>query len=75
MKNDLRTFLISYQHDGKTWGEEIKARDFEDAEIRLAKLRHAKLDGELMFTIPAELGLFAKIAIYIRNALWRGLPS
>jgi len=67
----LKTFLVSYRHDGSEWGLELKARDFQDARVRLARLPYATLDGELVARVPATLGPIAIIATAIRNSLKR----
>lgn len=46
-------FVCRYYHDGKWWGLNITARDWEDARQRVAKLGNLQLEGKLMMTIPA----------------------
>jgi len=69
----FKTFLVSYRYDGSEWGLHIKARDFDDAKARLARLQYATVDGELAATIPASLGPTAPIITYVRNAFSRFL--
>jgi len=73
MLNDgtLKTFLVSYRHDGAEWGLELKALSLQDARARLARLPYATLDGELVARVPAPLGPIAIIATAIRNSLKR----
>lgn len=67
----MKTFLISYNHDGAQWSVELKARDIEDAKARLAKLPYARLDGEMVGKVPATLGPFAMAMVAIRNGFSR----
>jgi hypothetical protein len=62
-----RPFLCSYYHEGANWSFTIHAYDFEDAKARVARLTWAKLDGELMATVPAKCGWLVKITCAIRN--------
>ena len=66
--DDLKTFLVRYHYDGGSWGLQIKAYDYEDARLRLARLQHASIDGELISTIPASFGPTAPILSALRNA-------
>ena len=43
----MRTYLVSYDHEGSRWNIELKARDIADARARLSQLGQATLDGEL----------------------------
>lgn len=69
--DDLKVFLATYRHEGAKWALELKARDFEDAQARLAKLSYATLDGELVAKVPAVAGPFVVLAAAIRNSLSR----
>lgn len=51
-----KLFLVEYYHDGCTWGEEIHAYDYADAEARVKKLGNMRLLGEHIMTIPAVAG-------------------
>ena len=66
---ETKTFLVSYGHEGDRWTVELAAHDFDDAEARLAKLPFAKIDGELIAKVPASIGLVARLATVLRNAL------
>ena len=48
----MKTYLLSYQHEGSTWLLELKAENEQDARKRLSRLQYARLDGELMMKIP-----------------------
>lgn len=63
----LKSFLITYRHDGSEWALELKARDAADARARLGKLAYATVDGELVAKVPAILGPFAMAATVLRN--------
>ena len=65
----MNTHLFTYRHDGGTWIVEIKARDAEDAKVRIARLQYATYDGVLVAKIPAGAGWFAAAACWLRNAL------
>lgn len=65
----LKTFLVSYRHDGCEWSLELKARDFNDAKARLARMSFATVDGELVAKVPATLGPLAVLAVTLRNIL------
>lgn len=65
----MKTYLLTYQHEGAEWVIELKAKDIQDANARRAKLAFARLDGELIARIPSSLGLFARFATLVKNAL------
>lgn len=65
----MKTFLMTYQHEGAEWVFEIKAKDIRDANARRAKLAYARLDGELIARVPSSMGIFARIATFLKNAL------
>lgn len=74
-----KTFGCSYWHDDAWWTFQIKAPDWDDARARVAKLGSAKLDGELVATIPctpntvgivgAIVTIFCDIANRLRKLL------
>lgn len=70
MNNDDRStkrFLAEYYHDGGTWGIDIYAYDFDDAEVRCKKLG-LQLLGEHKMTIPAVGGAWLpNLIIRVRN--------
>lgn len=53
---EFKTYLFSYNHNGKRWGFELPARSQEDAKLRLAKIANAHFDGELVASIPVPAG-------------------
>jgi hypothetical protein len=65
---DFKTYLVSYRHDGAEWVVELKAASEQDARSRLGKLVYGKISGELVATIPAHAGWFAKAIVFLRNA-------
>lgn len=67
----MKTFVVHYQHDGKTWGLDLPARDLSDAKARLARLAWANVEGELKLKVPASFGPFVLFAVWLRNALHR----
>lgn len=65
--NRTQTFLLSYEHEGRQWGFEVAARDFEDAHARLQAIRlSGKVDGILMGKVPAVPGA----GILVRLVCW-----
>ena len=70
MNEMLSTFLLRYNYDGSEWALSMPARDFEDAKARLARLPFAKIDGELVATVPHFAGPFMAML-----ALWRNVAK
>lgn len=68
-KCEYKTFLFEYFHEGKSWLVEIPATSMDDAQARVNKLPLAKPLGEVFAKIPARLGLVARVACFVRNAL------
>jgi len=71
MNDELKTFLISYHHDGADWILELKALDADDARTRLRVLPLARIDGELIAKVPSTLGPLTAVATFVRNGLFR----
>jgi len=67
----MRTFLVRYNYAGAEYGIEIMARDADEARARLSRLAYAKLDGELVATVPTVLGPVAVAVAAIRNGITR----
>lgn len=67
----FKTHLFRYRFDGKEWCFELSARSASEAKQRLSSLSFAQYDGELVATVPASIGLFARIAVVIRNAFFK----
>jgi hypothetical protein len=65
----MKTYLLTYQHEGAEWIVELKAKDTQDANARRAKLAYARLDGELIACVPSSMGLLARFATFVKNAL------
>lgn len=63
----MKTYLFSYRHDGAEWGFQIIAESPSDAKARVARLQWATYEGELMATVPASLGWFARALVFIKN--------
>lgn len=59
--NEFKTYLFSYNHNGKRWGFELPATSQDDARVRLSKIACAKLDGELVASIPMPSGLVNRL--------------
>ena len=75
MNDELKTFLVSYHHDGADWILEIMARDAADARARLKALPLARIDGELVAKVPAPLGPLAAVVTFVRNGCLRLLGA
>lgn len=69
--SDFKRYLVSYRHEGARWNIELPARSFEDADARLRQLHFAKVDGEVMATIPASVGFLAPLIVWFRNLMRR----
>lgn len=72
---ELKSFLVTYRHDGAEWALELKAKSAEDARARLGKLAYATVDGELVAKVPATLGPFATAVMVLRNSFARLLSA
>lgn len=68
---DEKIFLVRYNHEGREWGLEIMARDFEDAETRLSRISYGSVDGELICKVPALAGPVASIVVWLRNLFFQ----
>ena len=65
----LKTFVVSYQHEGVNLALHVKGASEQDARARLSKLGYGQIDGELVATIPAvQSGRIAKPLVWLRNA-------
>lgn len=51
----MKTFCVNYWLDGKEFSIHVQADSWEDAERHVSALSGAKVDGELIGTIPANL--------------------
>lgn len=63
----FREYSFTYSHDGAEWALRIHATSPEDAKARIAKLSWARYDGEVVASVPYELGLFARMTVMVRN--------
>ena len=63
----VKTFLVSYEYDGSLWATTILAEDAQDAKERLEVMRYGTIDGEVIATVPAELGFIVKAAVALQN--------
>ncbi|WCM28129.1 hypothetical protein NDN01_04165 [Sphingomonas sp. QA11] len=67
MQNEMKPFLVAYQHGGSEWNVSIMAESFSDARDRLGKLALGRVEGELIATIPNGFGPFAALATFVQN--------
>lgn len=56
---EYKIYLIEYQYEGSSWGLELWATSFEDAEARVRRLSGSKVLGELKVSIPVPTKRFA----------------
>ena len=72
LDGEFRPYLVSYNHEGQTWGERIMARSHADAEARLKRIGwNGTVDGELVATVPASTGPLVPLIVMIRNLFAR----
>lgn len=60
-------YLFEYWHQGKKWQFELYASSQADAFERLRKLDMATLLGTHVMDIPAQMGVFARAIVRLRN--------
>jgi hypothetical protein len=63
----VKKFLFSYRYQGDEYSFDIPAETQKEAEFRLKQMQTAKYDGEVMATVPAELGWLAKLVVWWKN--------
>lgn len=69
----MRTYCISYQHQGASWGAEIMATDHDDAARRLRAIgTTGVVDGQLMAKVPASVGFWVPLWCWVRNLMSKG---
>ena len=75
----MKTFSTSYVHDGRRWGLRFMARDFKDAEQRLAAIGCGRVEGMTYAAIPAWMirfglpGLWYGTAVVCLQNAWHSL--
>lgn len=67
--NAHATHIFSYKFNDREYTVDIVARDEQEAKQRLKALAWAKYDGVLVARIPRQLGLLARITVFLRNLL------
>lgn len=50
------TYIYSYEFEGEEWSFEVKAKDLAEAKRRVMAIRAARLDGELVGSVPVPGG-------------------
>lgn len=65
----MPTHLFRYRFQGKEYAFDIPAASPAEAKERLKAIAWAQYDGELVASVPVELGLFARIAVALQNAV------
>lgn len=58
MEPAYTTYIYSYEFDGEEWSFEVKAKDLAEAKRRVMAIRAARLDGELVGSVPVSGGRF-----------------
>lgn len=72
MSEGFKEYCISYQHNGKVWGLNLLAQDFEDARRRVRAIgTTGVVDGELIAKIPAAVGFWVPLLCWFRNLFAR----
>lgn len=60
--DEMIVYLVEYNYGGSTWGLQIHAENFEEAERKLRALKtNARIIGSSIASVPVP-GLFARIA-------------
>lgn len=67
MSDEYERHLFSYSFDGQRWSIEIPARSETEARKRLSLASMATYDGTVQFSVPADLGWFAKLFVWFKN--------
>lgn len=63
----MKTYLLSYPHNGARWSAEIQAESHEDAEARLKMLAgFGRVDGELVARVPGVV----PVPLFVRFMNW-----
>lgn len=71
MSEKFPTFLMSYRMDGSEWSFDIPAKDYADAQRRLAAIAMTgKVDGELKGSYPVALGWWVPAYCWLKNRKW-----
>lgn len=65
--DNFKTYVLTYRHDGAEWTLELPAKSWDDARRRINSLCFARIDGELVQRIPASVGWFVPLVVWIRN--------
>jgi hypothetical protein len=67
----VQTHLFTYRYDNARWTIEIPASSEQEAKERVARIHYATYDGVVVAKLPATLGAFGKITVWLRNAVQR----
>ncbi|MBI4724347.1 MAG: hypothetical protein HY765_05020 [Rhodomicrobium sp.] len=67
----MQTHLFTYRYNNADWVLEIPASSTEEAKERLARIPYATYDGVLIAKLPATLGVFGRLAVFLKNAAQR----
>jgi hypothetical protein len=71
MNEKYPNFLFSYRMDGSQWSFSLPAKDFDDAQRRLAAIAMTgKVDGECFAQIPAYRGFWVPAWVWLKNRGW-----
>ena len=67
-EDGFKDFVCSYGYNCKQWCLTIRAESFADAKSRLDAIgAWGKVDGILIAEIPAALGPFVKLTVWMRG--------
>ena len=69
--NDMRykKFFFTYPFNGKKWCGEVYAQTWEEAEAKIRAMDWGKIDGEHVASIPASVGSWVPLLVWLRNLL------
>lgn len=68
LKMDTQRHLFEYRHEGATWVIEVDATSRDDAWQRVCRLQEGTYLGTVQKVVPANLGLFVRLWVSLRNA-------
>ena len=69
MDDGFKTYLVDYEHEGKQWMFELPARNWDDAEARLASIMTAHVAGEGWRQFSVRMGFLVKGLVRFLNFL------
>ncbi len=62
-----KKFLFTYPFNGKKWCGEVYAQSWEEAGAKMKAMGWGKIDGEHVASIPASVGSWVPLLVWLRN--------